>query len=400
MKRWIWAASMALTMAGATAPARADADWDAVLARAKGQTVYWNAWGGDERTNDFIAWVGEKVRDRYGVDLKQVKLTDTGEAVARVVAEKSAHRDSDGSVDMIWINGPNFLSMKEKGLLYGPFAERLPNARYVDTTAKSSNVTDFTVPVDGYESPWRLAQFVFIYDSAKVAPPPRSLAALTDWIKAHPGRFTHPDPKDFMGASFLKQALIDLAPDQRKLESAADDAAFATETAPLWAWYDDVRGSFWRKGQQFPANEPALIQLLDDGEVDFAMAFDPAEAAAAVESGRLPATVRVTTFADGTIGNTSFVAIPYNAAHKDAAMVVADFLLEPSTQAHAQDIKALGAYTVLDLGKLTPEQRKLFDDLPSAPALPTSGDLAKVLLEPHPSWMTRISEEWRKRYAQ
>ena len=161
-----------------------------------------------------------------------------------------------------------------------------------------------------------------------------------------------------------------------------------------------MRGSFWRKGQQFPANEPALIQLLDDGEVDFAMAFDPAEAAAAVESGRLPATVRVTTFADGTIGNTSFVAIPYNAPHKDAAMVVADFLLEPSTQAHAQDIKALGAYTVLDLGKLTPEQRKLFDDLPSAPALPTSGDLAKVLLEPHPSWMTRISEEWRKRYAQ
>ena len=51
------------------------------------------------------------------------------------------------------------------------------------------------------EWPWRLAQFVFIYDCAKVPAPPRSLAALTDWIKAHPGRFTHPDPKDFMGAS-------------------------------------------------------------------------------------------------------------------------------------------------------------------------------------------------------
>ena len=203
-----------------------------------------------------------------------------------------------------------------------------------------------------------------------------------------------------MGASFLKQALIDLAPDTQRLSQAADDAAFAAETAPLWAWYDSVRPSFWRKGEQFPANEPALIQLLDDGEVDFAMAFDPAEAAAAVEAGRAPASVRVTTFADGTIGNTSFVAIPYNSPHKDAAMVVADFLLDPATQAHAQDIRALGAYTVLELGKLSAEQRKLFADLPSAPALPSSADLAKVLLEPHPSWMTRISEEWRRRYAQ
>jgi len=390
---------LAAALVLAATAAQADAAWDAVLARAKGETVYWNAWGGDERTNAFIAWVGDQLHARYGVDVKQVKLTDTGEAVARIVAEKGAGRDADGSVDLIWINGPNFLSMKQKGLLYGPFVDKLPNAVLIDTTNKPSNVIDFTVPVDGYESPWRLAQFVFIYDFAKVSPPPRSLAALTDWIKAHPGRFTHPVAQDFMGASFLKQALIDLAPDRAALAQPADDAAFAKETAPLWAWYDGVRGSFWRQGRQFPANEPALIQALNDGEVDFALAFDPAEAAAAAQAGRLPASVRVTTFADGTLGNTSFVAIPYNSPHKDAAMVVADFLLDPVTQAHAQDITALGAYSVLDPAKLSPEQLKLFASLPTSPALPTSADLAPVLLEPHPSWMTKVSEEWRRRYA-
>ena len=30
------------------------ADWDAVKAEAKGQTVYWNAWGGSTTTNDFL----------------------------------------------------------------------------------------------------------------------------------------------------------------------------------------------------------------------------------------------------------------------------------------------------------------------------------------------------------
>ncbi len=81
-------------------------------------------------------------------------------------------------------------------------------------------------------------------------------------------------------------------------------------------------------------------------------------------------------------------------------MVVANFLIDPATQAHAQDIHALGAFTVLDLSKLSPAQQKLFADLPSNPALPTSAELGKVLLEPHPSWMTRITAEWRKRTAQ
>src|SRR5207247_17939 len=83
-------------------------------------------------------------------------------AVARIVAEKAAGRDSDGGVDLVWINGANFLALKQHSLLYGPFAERLPNYRYVDTTHVLSNVVDFTVPVDGYEVPWRRAQIVFV----------------------------------------------------------------------------------------------------------------------------------------------------------------------------------------------------------------------------------------------
>ena len=101
----------------------------------------------------------------------------------------------------------------------------------------------------------------------------------------------------------------------------------------------------------------------------------------------------------GTIGNTSFVAIPYNAAHKEAAMVVADFLLEPEAQARAQNIDFLGTFTVLDIERLPAADKKRFADLPMNPALPTSAELGKVLLEPHASWMTRIIAEWEKRYV-
>ena len=243
--------------------------------------------------------------------------------------------------------------MKQQGLLYGPFATRLPAFALVDTVGKPSTVVDFTVPVDGMESPWRLAQFVLNYDSARLTDVPRSMVDLVAWAKRHPGRFTHPAVHDFLGATFLKQALVELAPDSALLQQPATDADFAAVTAPLWAWYDELRPLLWRHGKDFPASGPAGRQLLNDGEIDLAVSFDPAEAAAAVEAGLLPKTVRTAAFAGGSLGNTSFVAIPYNSPHADAAMVVADLLLEPATQAHAQDIRVLGSYTVLDLAKLS-----------------------------------------------
>ena len=382
---------------GAASPALAD--WQATLDAARGQTVFWNAWGGDERTNAFISWVGEETGRLYGVNVEQVKLTDTAEAVTRVIAEKAAGNDTDGSVDLIWINGPNFLAMKEQGLLTGPFVADLPNARFVDLSPGAPASVDFTVPVEGMESPWRLAKFVFVYDSARVTEPPRDMLGFAGWAASHPGRMTHPDPSNFMGATFLKQALIELAPDPAALQDPVTDAAFATQTAPLWDWYDALRPNLWHGGATFPENQSVQQQLLNDGEVDISMSFDPASTAAAIAEGLLPETARVFVPEGGTIGNVSFVAIPVNAAHKEGAMVVANFLLDPATQAHMQNIEVLGSFSVLDPAKLDGDAAAAFAALPTAPALPVLDDLGPTLLEPHASWMTRLTDEWARRYT-
>lgn len=379
-------------------PALAD-DWQATLDAARGQTVYWNAWGGDERTNAFITWVGQETERLYGVRVEQVKLTDTAEAVTRVISEKAAGQNDAGSVDLIWINGPNFLAMKRQGLLHGPFAADLPNARYLDFSPTSPNAVDFTVPVDGMESPWRMAKFVFNYDSARVDTPPKSMAEFVDWAATNPGRFTHPDPSNFMGATFLKQALIELAPDPAILQQPVTDVDFAAASAPLWTWYDSLRPNLWRGGESFPENQSVQQQLMNDGEIDIAMSFDPASTAAAIAQGLLPETSRVFVPEVGSIGNVSFVAIPYNAANDEGAEVVANFLLDPATQAHMQNIEVLGSFSVLDPAKLDDEAKVAFASLPTAPALPALEDLGPTLLEPHASWMTRLTEEWSRRYT-
>ncbi len=390
-------AMLAMGISGARAQ---DAkNWDQVLAAARGQTVYWHAWGGEQAINDYIAWAGSEVRKRFSVNVEHVKLADTSEAVSKVVAEKAAGRTSGGAVDLIWINGANFAAMKEQNLLFGPWAEDLPNYRFVDTENKATLKYDFTVAIEGYELPWDLAQIVFYYDTARVKSPPRNVHAILDYAQAYPGRIAYPDAQNFLGATFLKQMLISLVKESGRLQKAAGDSDFDEVTAPLWSWLDELHKSMWRRGRAFPANSAELRQLLADGEIDLAFSFNPSEASLAIANRELPDTVRSYVLEGGTIGNASFVAIPFNASAKAGAMVLANFLLSPEAQARKQDPKVWGGFTVLQLAKLSPEDRKRFEDLELGIATLSPAELGAALPEPHPSWMTRITREWLKRYA-
>ena len=372
-------------------------DWALVLAQAKGQEVFFHAWGGDPKINAFIAWVGEEAAARYGVTLTHVKLAATSDAVARVQAEQAAGKGSGGAVDLIWINGENFAAMKRAGMLYGPFAQSLPNWALVDTLGKPATVTDFTEPTQGLESPWAMAQLVFEHDSAKLADPPKSILALADWAQANPGRFTYPQPPDYLGLTFLKQVLYALLPDPLILQRPAADADPALEA--LWQFLDALHPNLWRQAKAFPPNEAALGQLLADDEVGITFAFNPGRASAEIAAGTLPDTVRTFVLDGGTIGNASFVAIPFNANAAAGAQVVANLLLDPAVQARAQDASVLGFQTVLNMAALSPADRALFQDAPRGPATLSPAELGPTLLEPHASWMTQISDQWARRYG-
>lgn len=391
----VLAACLALPAAAQPDPA----EWSAVLEEAKGQTVYWHAWGGDPKINDFISWVGEQALSRHGVTVMQVKLASTADAVARVVSEKRAGQDQDGAVDLIWINGENFAAMKGEDLLFGPFAEQLPNWPLVDVAGKPATRMDFTEPTLGLESPWAMAQLVFEYDSARLQAPPRDAGQLLDWAQANPGRFTYPQPPDYLGTTFLKQVLYGVVEDPDLLQRPVDAATYDRVTAPLWAWLEKMTPLLWRQGQAYPANEPALGQLLADGEIDISFAFNPGRASAAIAAGELPETVRTNVWSGGTIGNASFVAIPYNAAHAAGALVVANLLLDPEVQARAQDPDVLGFQTVLNLSALSAADQARFDALDLGIATLAPGDLGPALLEPHASWMSRIGEDWVRRFG-
>ena len=374
-------------------------DWDAITAAAQGQTVYWHAWGGGNAINDYIAWAGAQVAERYGVTVEHVKLKDTADAVSRVIAEKSAGKDAGGAVDLIWINGENFAAMKEQGLLFGPWAEDLPNWQFVDVEGKAAVTSDFTVPTEGLEAPWGMAQIIFYHDTARLSEPPRSIPALLDWARANPGRFAYPQPPDFLGSTFLKQAVMELAPDPAVLTEPVNEESYAAATAPLWDYLDALTPHLWRGGAAYPQSGPRLIQLMNDGEIDLALSFNPNEPSNAIANFELPDTVRSYVLDGGTIGNASFVAIPYNANAKEGALVLANFLMSPEAQAHKSDPAVWGNGTVLALDKLGEEDRARFEAIARGIATLSPEALGDSLPEPHPSWMVRLEQDWTARYG-
>lgn len=400
----VLAASLITAISGlnAVAAERDVKDWSAIEKAASGQTVYFNAWGGSENINAYLEWVGTEMQSRYGVTVVQVKLEDTASAVAKVIAEKAAGKNEGGSVDLIWINGENFVSMKQQDLLLTPgWATALPNWQYVDVENQPTILTDFTEPTEGLESPWGGAKMVFFYDSARTdsASLPDNAVQLLDWAKKHPGRFSYPAPPDFIGSSFLKQVLSEVIDDPSKLAKPVDEKTFERDVEPLFAYLDQLHPVAWRQGKAFPQNYPDMKQKLADGELDIIFAFNPAEASAGIKAGELPNTVRSFTFSHGTLGNTHFVAIPYNANAKEGALLTANFLISPEAQLRKQDPTYWGDPTVLAMGKLPEEDRAAFAALDLGVATLAPDQLGPVIAEPHASWMERIEVEWRRRYA-
>ena len=370
-------------------------DWSGIEAKAKGQTVYFNAWAGADTINAYIAWAGTEVEKRFGVKVVHVKITDTAEVVKRVRDEVAAGK-TDGSVDLVWINGENFKAMKEGKLLFGPFAEALPNFAMVDVEGKPTTRQDFSESVDGLESPWGMAQFTFFADGAKVPTPPRSMLELAGFAKANAGRVTYTAPPDFYGTTFLKQVLVETMAEPELLSKAADEALFGKAAEPMMAFLDDFHKSLWREGKQFPKAQADMTQMVGDGELLVGLTFNPNEPANLVAAGTLPATTIAWQHAKGTIGNTHFVAIPVNAKASAGAQVFANFLLSPEAQAKKNDLKTWGDPTVLAVGKLNAEDAKMF----MAGAAPGSVTFpGPTLLEPHASWVGLIEKSWLAKYG-
>ncbi len=358
-------------------------NWQDVEQQANGQTVYFHAWGGSQEINRYIQWAGKELKDRYNVTLNHVKVTDIAESTTRLLAEKAAGKNTGGSVDMVWINGENFKSMKDNQLLFGPFVEQLPSWQYVDKTLPVD--VDFSEPTNGLEAPWGVGQLVFIHDKMTLNNPPASFSEMLSYAKAFPNRLTYPRPPEFHGTSFLKALLIELTGNDQALQQPVSEDNFELVTKPLWRYLDEFHTVAWRGGKQFPAGTAETIQLLDDGQIDLAITFNPNAVYSAQANGNLAKSTTAYAMNQGALSNIHFLAIPWNANAKAGAQVAINFLLSPEAQSRKGDLNVWGDPSVLSGEYLSGSAKNT--------------QQFKSIAEPHPSWQSALEKEWLKRYG-
>jgi putative spermidine/putrescine transport system substrate-binding protein len=329
--------------------------WDQIVEESRGGTVNWFMWGGSDTINAYVSgYVADRLKAEHDITLNRVPITDAAEIVNLVLSEKEAGVTDAGSVDLIWINGENFRSMKQADLAFCGYTGLLPNDALVNWD-NPAIANDFGVPVEGCEVPWNTVQFAFAHDSAVVADPPRDMASLLAWIKANPGRFTYPAPPDFTGSAFLRHVFIHAAGGPDSLIGPFDQAKFDETAAKTWAILNEIEPFLWREGATYPTTVTQLNELFANGEIDFSFNYDPAQFGLAVQAGTWPETTRSFGLTDGTIGNTNYTLIPFNSPNKAAAMVLQNLLLSGEAQLEKARTEVWGAAPAIEISRTSPE---------------------------------------------
>jgi putative spermidine/putrescine transport system substrate-binding protein len=372
-------------------------NFEEVIKKGENSTVRFAMWGGSSAVNKWVdTYVASEVKKRYNITLVRVPA-DASVFVNKLLSEKNAG-SVKGSMDIIWINGENFRNAKEKGLLWGPVAEKLPN--FTEYVNPETVKFDFGFPVDGYEVPYGRAQFVFVYDSARLTDIPDSYEKLAGWVKKNPGKFTYPQPPDFTASAFIRQVFYAATGGYKQYEGPFNKTVFDQKKSSWLKYLTDISPYLWNKGSNYPKDIAALDALFERGEVLINMNYNQADAQNRILAGRYPSTVKTFVMKEGSIYNTHFTAIPFNSANKEGAMVVLNFLLSPEAQLSKNDPANWGDFTVLDLNKISKDDRIKFENLDlGAPTLPLKILEKHAVPEVTSEYVEALEKEWENTFS-
>lgn len=367
-------------------------EWEEIENAASGTQVRMFMWGGDEGINRYMdEWVAPRLKENYGINFRRTPM-DIGDVLQKLMTEKVADSNK-GTIDIIWLNGENFKNAKEQDLLWGPFVSGLPNFQaYVDAETVKY---DFGEPTEDLEAPWGKVQFVYLYDSEKIANPPRNFAELRAWVQDNPGKFSYPEATDFTGNAFLRHLLYDTVGLEKLLSSNFDEELINRAAEPMWDYLNEIKPYLWRQGETYPQSLSHLDQLFSQGEVWLSMGYNEARAESLIQQGILPPTTKSFVMETGSIGNVHFLAIPFNSPNVNGALTTINFLLSPEAQLVKLDSSMWGENMVLDPEKLSAEFQQELAGIERGASVLSAQELQQVFQpEVTADYANWLKEKW------
>ena len=367
-----------------------NASWEEIVKAAKGTTVTFYGWGGDENRNNWLnTTVADYVKEHYDITLEVVGM-NIDEILAKLSGEKQA-ASTKGSIDMIWINGENFYSAKDNGLLWGPFTGKLPNMEaYIDLNDPET-LNDFCMPIDGYEAPYAKAQMVMFADTAVTPDLPASAEALLEFAKANPGKVTYPALPDFTGSAFVRNLIYEICGWEQFQTMEPDYDTVKAAIEPALDYLRELNPYLWNEGKTFPDSSTTVDAMFADGELVMNMSYGPFSVATGINQGIYTETTQTFVFDKGTIGNTNYMAIGFNAPNKAGAMVVINAIISGKIQ--LTQYAQLRELPVVATEKLSADEKAAFDSVDLGKGVLSQAELLAHRLPEMPASLVPVIEE-------
>lgn len=336
-----------------------ESNYDEVLEKAKGTTVNFYGYGGNEVMNKwFDTYVVDQMKEKYDITVKRVGM-NIDEILNQLLSDKQANNEK-GSIDVVWINGENFKTAKDSNLLLGSFVGKLPNFNDYVNTASEDVTVDFGTEVEGLEAPWGKAQFTIAVNSDKVSQIINDTKSLREVIMANPGKFTYPALPDFTGSAFVRNVIYDIVGYENVANLPEDKEEVRKAIQPAMDYLNEIKPYLWNEGKTYPSTTSQLDNMYSDNEVYFTMTYSPNSLKGRMESGELSKDTEIIEFKNGNISNTHFLTIPFNSQNQAGAMVLIDFLMSIDAQASKTFTENWGDTTVLDMDKVPAKDRSKF----------------------------------------
>lgn len=396
-------AAMALGLAACAKPAEtaqtgeaaaafdvSTADWDAIVEAAKGTTVTFYGWGGDEERNNWLnTTVASYLKDNYDITLEVVGM-NIDDILAKLSGEKQAGTET-GTIDMIWINGENFYSAKENGLLWGPFTDKLPNMEAYIDMEDPETLKDFCMSIEGYEAPYGKAQMVLYNDSAVTPEAPNSAEELLEYCKKYQGKVTYPALPDFTGSAFVRNLIYEICGWEQFQTMEADRDTVKAAIEPALEYLRELNPYLWNEGKTFPESSTTVDAMFADGELVCSMSYGPFAVATGIAQGTYTDTTRTFVFDKGTIGNTNYMAIAYDSPNKAGAMVAINAVISADVQ--LTQYSELRTLPVVATEKLNDDEKAAFDAVDLGEGVLSQAELLAHRLPEMPANLVPIIED-------
>lgn len=316
---------VALALVLAACDTSADRNWKMITSSAENSEVTIGVSAENAKYNKWLAGkFAEQMLNEHSIKVV-VKEISTDRVVSNLSNDK-AEGVEKGSFDIVLISGTGFGELFDKGLLYGPFSDRLQNVRYLDLNATSYKFRD-AHENKGYFVPLGRKMLSLVYSEDIFYDKPKNYSELLKTMESLKGKAVYPDPRfSEEGEAFLLGLVSESVDMDQYLGPKRDLAAFRRDVYSALA---PLRGLVPHIKTGYPRDiEPLFV----DGRSLLGMNMDYVRVGEQIKAYEYPDTS--VAFALNPVGTyTSIGVIPFNSVNKSGAMAVLSGLLSPEAQA-------------------------------------------------------------------